>query len=206
MNGIMEARTTTLAPPPAHPRHVPSDTDCDAFVREVYDRYGPPLVRYATRLLDGDWHKAEDILQETATRAWKHGRFRCNRGDHIRPWLFTVARNLVIDHHRARRNRPLELMPVEDLDASWDSTESTITTHAVRKALRELNEQQRTVIRLMYHLECSVAQTAEHLGVPPGTVKSRAFYAVRALRKALEKQGVLAAPRRDRPMRTEEAA
>ncbi|MET8227274.1 sigma-70 family RNA polymerase sigma factor [Streptomyces sp. NPDC004082] len=193
MNGIMEAGTTTLAPPRAHTQHVASDAaDSDAFIRDVYDRYGPLLVRYATRLLDGDWHKAEDILQETAARAWKHGRFLGTRGDHIRPWLFTVARNLVIDHHRARRNRPLELMPVEDLDASWDSTEATITSHAVLKALRELNEQQRTVIRLMYSLECSVAQAAEHLGVPPGTVKSRAFYAVRALRRALEKQGVFA--------------
>ncbi|MFF8268179.1 sigma-70 family RNA polymerase sigma factor [Streptomyces sp. NPDC016562] len=191
MNGIMEAGTTPLAPPQAHTPHVTSDADCDAFMRDVYDQHGPLLVRYATRLLDGDWHKAEDIFQETAARAWKHGRSLGTRADQIRPWLFTVARNLVIDHHRARRNRPLELMPVEDLDASWDGTESALTTHAVLKALRELNEQQRTVIRLMYSLECSVAQAAEHLGVPPGTVKSRAFYAVRALRKALEKQGVL---------------
>ncbi|MFC5070242.1 sigma-70 family RNA polymerase sigma factor [Kitasatospora cinereorecta] len=108
----------------------------------------------------------------------------------MRPWLYTVVRNLVIDHHRARRIRPLELTPVEDLDAAWDGTDSAITSHAVLEALRELNEQQRTVIRLMYYLECSVAQAAEHLGVPPGTVKSRAFYAVRAMRKALEKQGV----------------
>ncbi|BFV58250.1 hypothetical protein KCMC57_up33540 [Kitasatospora sp. CMC57] len=193
MIGTIEAATTTLAPPRAHTRHAVPDADGDAFVRDVYDRYGPLLVRYAARLLDGDWHKAEDILQETAARAWKHGRFLDTRGDHLRPWLYTVTRNLVIDHHRARRNRPLELMAVEDLDTSWDSTESTITTHAVLKALRELNEQQRAVIHLMYYLECSVAQAAEHLGVPPGTVKSRAFYAVRALRRALEREGVLAA-------------
>ncbi|MEU3461190.1 sigma-70 family RNA polymerase sigma factor [Streptomyces sp. NPDC006733] len=192
MNGIREAGTTPLAPARAQARRVASDVDCTAFVRDVYDQHGPPLVRYATRLLDGDWHKAEDILQETAARAWKHAGFLDAREDHIRPWLFTVARNLVIDHHRARQIRPLELMPVEDLDASWDSTESTITTHVVRKALRELNEQQQTVIRLMYYLEWSVAQAADHLGVPPGTVKSRAFYAVRALRKALEKQGLRA--------------
>ncbi|MEU3859335.1 sigma-70 family RNA polymerase sigma factor [Streptomyces sp. NPDC028722] len=190
MNRIMEAGTTALAPARAHAWPVASETDCDAFVRDIYDQYGLLIVRYATRLLDGDWHKAEDVLQETAARAWKHARFLGARGEHIRPWLFTVARNLVIDHHRARRIRPLELMPAEDLDTSWDSTESTITSHVVLKALRELNEQQRTVIRLMYHLECSVAQTAEHLGIPPGTVKSRAFYAVRALRKALRKQGV----------------
>ncbi|MEV5607367.1 sigma-70 family RNA polymerase sigma factor [Streptomyces sp. NPDC052225] len=190
MNGLLEARTTVPAPRRSPTRDVAANADCDAFVRDVYDRYGPLLVRYAARLLDGDWHKAEDIFQETAARAWKHGQFLGPRGDHLRPWLFTVTRNLVIDHHRARRNRPLDLMPVEDLDASWDSTESTVTTHAVLRALRELNEQQRTVIRLMYYLECSVAQAAEHLGVPPGTVKSRAFYAVRALRKALAKQGV----------------
>jgi RNA polymerase sigma-70 factor (ECF subfamily) len=191
MNGIMEAGATIPAPARAHTRHVTPDADCDAFIRDIYDQYGSLLLRYATRLLDGDWHKAEDILQETAARAWKHARFPGTRGDHVRPWLFTVARNLVIDHHRARQLRPLELMPVEDLDASWDGTESTITSHVVLKALRELNEQQRTVILLMYYLECSVAQAAEHLGIPPGTVKSRAFYAVRALRKALEKQGVL---------------
>ncbi|MFD3514785.1 sigma-70 family RNA polymerase sigma factor [Streptomyces sp. NPDC058657] len=190
MNGIMEAGTTRLAPGRAHAHHVAPDTDCDAFVRDIYDQYGPLIVRYATRLLDGDWHKAEDILQETAARAWKHARMLGTRGEQVRPWLFTVAKNLVIDHHRSRQIRPLELMPVEDLDASWDSTEATITSHVVLEALRELNEQQLSVIRLMYYLECSVAQAAEHLGIPPGTVKSRAFYAVRALRRALEKQGV----------------
>ncbi|MCK8435495.1 sigma-70 family RNA polymerase sigma factor [Streptomyces sp. D2-8] len=193
MNGITKAGTTALAPARAHAQNATSDADCDAFIRDVYDHYGLLLVRYATRLLDGDWHKAEDIFQETAARAWKHARFLRTRGDHIRPWLFTVARNLVIDHHRARQIRPLELMPVEDLDTSWDGMRSTITSHAVLEALRELKEQHRTIIGLMYYLECSVAQAAEHLGIPPGTVKSRAFYAVRALRRALEKQDVLGA-------------
>jgi len=180
MNGLMEPGTTDPAP----------DTDCDAFTRDIYDRYGPLLVRYATRLLDGDWHKGEDILQETATRAWKHAGSLGGSNERLGPWLYTVARNLAIDHHRARRTRPLEFVPVEELDASRDSTASTITSHAVARALGELNEQQRTVIRLMYYLECSVHQAAEHLGIPPGTVKSRAFYAVRALRRALEKQGI----------------
>lgn len=104
-----------------------------------------------------------------------------------------MARNLVIDHHRARQVRPLEVMPVEELDTSSDSTAATIDTHVVVQALRELNEQQQTVIRLMHLLGCSVDQAAEHLGIPPGTVKSRTFYAMRALRKALEKQGILGA-------------
>ncbi|GHH37093.1 sigma-70 family RNA polymerase sigma factor [Streptomyces candidus] len=190
MSAITAAGTTLLAPTRAHARHVAPDSDGDAFIRDIYEQYGPLLLRYATRLLDGDWHKAEDILQETAARAWKNARYLRPRGEQIRPWLYTVARNLVIDHHRTRQIRPLELMPVEDLDASWDTTESALTAHALLRALRELTEQQRTVIRLMYYLECSVAQAAEHLGIPPGTVKSRAFYAVRALRRELEKQGV----------------
>ncbi|MEU1418616.1 sigma-70 family RNA polymerase sigma factor [Kitasatospora sp. NPDC005751] len=186
----MEPETTDPAPARSDARNPASDMDCDAFTRDIYDQYGPLLVRYATRLLDGDWHKGEDILQETATRAWKHAGFLGGSNERLRPWLFTVVRNLVIDHHRARRTRPLELVPVEALDASFDSTTSTINSHVVVQALGELNEQQQTVIRLMYYLECSVNQAAEHLGIPPGTVKSRAFYAVRALRRALEKQGI----------------
>jgi len=190
MNGIMETRTTASAPTWSHDRNLASDADCDAFIRDIYDQYGSLLVRYAARLLDGDWHKGEDIFQETAARAWKHARFLGTRHESLRPWLFTVTRNLVFDHYRARRVRPLEHMPVDELDASTDSTASTIDSYAVSQALGELNEQQRTVIWLMYYLECSVAQAAEHLGIPAGTVKSRAFYAVRALRKALEKQGI----------------
>jgi RNA polymerase sigma-70 factor (ECF subfamily) len=167
------------------------DVDRDTFVRTVYDQYGSLLLRYAARLLDGDWHKAEDILQETAARAWKHARFLAARDERVRPWLFTVVRNLVIDHHRARQLRPLELLPVEELHAVWEAPDTALTLHVVLDALQELNEQQRTVIKLMYYLEFSVAQIAEHLGIPAGTVKSRAFYAMRALRKALEERGLV---------------
>ncbi|MET8172260.1 sigma-70 family RNA polymerase sigma factor [Streptomyces clavifer] len=191
MNGIMEPRTTASAPTWSHDRNLASEVDCEDFVRDIYNQYGPLLIRYAARLLDGDWHKGEDIFQETAARAWKHARFLGTRHESLRPWLFTVARNLVIDHHRARRVRPLEHLAVEELDVSSDSTASAIDSHVVSQALGELNEQQRCVIWLMYYLECSVAQAAEHLGIPAGTVKSRAFYAVRALRKALEKQGIV---------------
>src|SRR5690349_9639782 len=103
MNAVMEPGTT--APDLTRPNalHLASDVDCDAFLRDIYDRYGPLLLRYATRLLDGDWHKGEDILQEAAARAWKHAGFLDGGNERLRPWLFTVVRNLVIDHHRARR-------------------------------------------------------------------------------------------------------
>ncbi|MEZ3182086.1 sigma-70 family RNA polymerase sigma factor [Streptomyces pimonensis] len=191
MNGTLEAGTAAPAPGRAHTPRPSPDVEHDAFIRTIYDRYGPLLLRYAARLLDGDWHKAEDTLQETAARAWKHAHYLGSRDEIVRPWLFTVVRNLVIDHHRSRQIRPLELMPVEELDAAREAPENLLTLHVVLEALQDLPEQQRTVIRLMYYLECSVAQAAEHLGIPPGTVKSRAFYAVRALRKALEERGAI---------------
>ncbi|MFF6995771.1 sigma-70 family RNA polymerase sigma factor [Streptomyces sp. NPDC008313] len=187
MHGITEAGSVRPARRPA------PDADRDSFVQGVYDRHGPPLLRYAARLLGGDWHKAEDILQETTARAWKHAHLLHGHDEHIRRWLFTVVRNLVTDHHRAMQLRPLKLMPAEELDVVQENSDHELTLHVVRNALLDLNEQQRTVIGLVYYLECSVAQAAEYLGIPPGTVKSRAFYAIRALRKALKDRGVLAA-------------
>ncbi|UUU35853.1 hypothetical protein JIX56_41810 [Streptomyces sp. CA-210063] len=47
-------------------------SDCETFVRELYEHHGKDLLRFASRLLGGDWHQAEDIVQEAATRAWHH--------------------------------------------------------------------------------------------------------------------------------------
>ncbi|MGW2132214.1 sigma-70 family RNA polymerase sigma factor [Streptomyces coelicoflavus] len=186
MHGITEAGIR-----PARPRRPTPDADRDGFVRGVYDEYGPSLLRYAARLLGGDAHKAEDVLQETAARAWTHADVFRGHDQHLRRWLFTVVRNLVTDHHRAAGLRPLKLVPAEELDAVWERPDHELTLHVVHNAVLDLNEQQRTVIGLVYYLEYTVDQAAEYLGIPSGTVKSRAFYAIRALRKALEDQGVL---------------
>ncbi|WP_410971757.1 sigma factor, partial [Salmonella sp. SAL4437] len=58
------------------------------------------------RLTGGDRAQAEDVVQETLLRAWKHPEALAGRP--VRPWLFTVARNLVVDAHRAKRARPTE--------------------------------------------------------------------------------------------------
>ncbi|MFE5598276.1 sigma factor-like helix-turn-helix DNA-binding protein [Streptomyces coelicoflavus] len=81
--------------------------------------------------------------------------------------------------------------PGQILDAVWERPDHELTLHVVHDTVLDLNQQQRTVIGLVYYLEYTGDQAAEHLGIPPGTVKSRAFYAIRALRKALEDRGVL---------------
>ncbi|WP_217144826.1 sigma-70 family RNA polymerase sigma factor [Streptomyces sp. AC627_RSS907] len=166
--------------------------ECAEFIQLLYAEHGTPLLRYAARLLGGDWHRAEDVLQEAALRAWKHAEELGLKVEEARPWMFTVVRNLAIDHHRARRIRPPETPSVELRDLSVeDGTDRVLMSQAVLEALAELTDQHREVIQLMYYLECSVAQAAEYLGVPPGTVKSRSYYALRALRKVLEERGIV---------------
>ncbi|MDG9706146.1 sigma-70 family RNA polymerase sigma factor [Streptomyces sp. DH37] len=163
------------------------------FVREVYQRHGSLLLRYAARLVGGDWHLAEDLLQEAATRGWVY--FTSvdpdAEAEKVRPWLFTVVRNLAIDQHRARQNRPLEQMSIEDVDVPGvDEMERALTSHVVVEAFKDLSDQHREVVMCMYYLGYSVAQASEHLGIPPGTVKSRCHYAIRSLRKALHQRGL----------------
>lgn len=164
----------------------------EEFVRQLYAEHGTPLLRFAARLLDGDWHRAEDILQEAVVRAWKHASALDMKVEEARPWLFTVVKNLVIDHHRARRIRPPENVSAELLDVPvQDAVDRLLTSHMVREAFDGLSEQHREIVRLMYVQQYSVAQVAAQLGIPQGTVKSRSYYALRALRKALADRNVI---------------
>ncbi|GAB3885346.1 hypothetical protein GCM10029964_047860 [Kibdelosporangium lantanae] len=70
--------------------------------------FAAPLQRYVTKLTSNDQHLAEEVVQETLVRAWQRPEIVNDRHVSLRPWLFTVARNLVNDHWRARRARPLE--------------------------------------------------------------------------------------------------
>ncbi|PJE95364.1 RNA polymerase [Streptomyces carminius] len=169
----------------------PAGARCEAFIRGLYEEHGALLVRFATRLLGGDRHRAEDILQEAAVRAWRHSGTLGTQTKGLRPWLFTVVRNLVIDDQRSRRAASTASEPFEQAELPVaDEVERTLTSHVVTQAMRDLSERQREVLIHMYFLGNSVAQTAEALGVPPGTVKSRTYYAMRALRAALEVRGV----------------
>lgn len=163
----------------------------EEFLRALYDRHGAVVLRYAARLLSGDWHRAEDALQEAAIRAWQHAAVLDPTAEELRPWLFAVVRNLVIDGYRARQARPpetggpdLTYLPVPD------DVDRALTTQVVIEAMRDLAPMQREVLLHVHYMGRSVNQTAQMLGVPPGTVKSRTYYAVRALREALDSRGL----------------
>ena len=84
-----------------------ADAD-EALVRALYAEHGRALLAYATRLT-GDRAAAEDVVQETLVRAWKHPEVLVNEKGSVRGWLFTVVRNLVTDRTRARAARPIEV-------------------------------------------------------------------------------------------------
>jgi hypothetical protein len=106
----------------------------------------------------------------------------------MRPWLYTVARRIVIDGLRARQARPTEVSAtnLNLLSQPDNDIERLVQVHALRSALQSLSPEHRAaLIELFYH-ERTAKEAAEVLGIPEGTVKSRAHYALQALRQATQ--------------------
>ena len=159
-------------------------------MRTLYEERASALLGFARRLVDGDRQHAEGIVQETLLRAWRHRDVLT--ADRVRPWLFTVARNLVISRYRARRARAAEV-PLLSVDVAVDDElDRAMVSWQVAAALRTLSPAHREVLVHLFFGGQSIAEAAAALGIPEGTVKSRSFYALRALRLALDEAGVTA--------------
>ncbi len=157
----------------------------EALVRAVFEEHGRALLAYATRLL-GDRQAAEDVVQETLVRAWRHPEVLVNEKGSVRGWLLTVTRHLVVDRMRAAAARPREVAETPAAAAAVDDhAEAVVDAAVVMEALGRLSEEHRAVLVELYFKGRSVAETATVLGVPPGTVRSRCHYALRSLRDRL---------------------
>ena len=163
--------------------------DRETLLRAVHDAHGGDLLRYVLRHTH-DREFAEDVVQETLARAWKHPQNLERSTDSTRAWLFTVARNLIIDDARsARRRREISTdQPPER--AGTDGVDAVLDRILIADALAQLSPEHRAVIVDAYFLGASIRQTAEHLDLAEGTVKSRLHYGMRALRLALQERGV----------------
>jgi RNA polymerase sigma-70 factor (ECF subfamily) len=160
----------------------------EAFLRALYAEHGGALLAYATRL-SGERAAAEDIVQETLLRAWRRAGELAEDQRPVRPWLFAVARNLIIDRRRqAQRRDEAPAAALEELSAV-DELDRALDAWQVADALAALSAEHRAVLVETYYRGRSVAEAAERLGVPPGTVKSRTYYALRSLRLRLEERG-----------------
>jgi RNA polymerase sigma-70 factor (ECF subfamily) len=150
-------------------------------------------VRAFIRSYASDVHRVEDVLQETFLRTWRHiDRVHLTDGN-PRSYLFTTARNILTDEWRAQSRQP-QLVHDESRMASApseDNVEATLEALSINEALTRLSIEHREVIQTLYYDGLTVTEAAERLGIAAGTVKSRSYYAVRALRTAFDEMGIL---------------
>ena len=162
------------------------EDNADAWLAE----YRAPLVGYVLPIVNGDRQAAEDVVQETMLRGWQHAG-ELSR-EHAGSWLYKVARNIAISaYHRRRRVRPPEV-PLDEttVPAASDRIDGVVDALLIASALNSLSDEHRQVIIELFYNQRSVAEVAGRLAIPEGTVRSRCFYGLRALRRALEKQGI----------------
>jgi RNA polymerase sigma-70 factor (ECF subfamily) len=149
-------------------------TESTARMRALHDAHAPALQRYALRLT-GDPALAEDVVQEALLRAWRSPAILAEDDESARRCAWRG------------RETPTDTLPE---DPVADASDAIIDRLLVAEALASLSAEHRRAVVSCYHLGRSVAETAEREGVPPGTIKSRLHYALKALRLALQERGV----------------
>ncbi|OBA81001.1 RNA polymerase subunit sigma [Mycobacterium sp. 1164966.3] len=161
-------------------------------MKALYDEHAAVLWRYALRLT-GDASQAEDVVQETLLRAWQHPEVIGDSERPARAWLFTVARNMIIDDRRSARFRNVVGSTDEEgapERSTPDEVNAALDRMLIGDAMAQLSAEHRAVIERSYYRGWTTAQIATDLGIAEGTVKSRLHYAVRALRLTLQELGV----------------
>ncbi|HET7398203.1 MAG TPA: sigma-70 family RNA polymerase sigma factor [Intrasporangium sp.] len=154
-------------------------------VAQIYLEHAPMLRRVVWRAT-GDAGRVEDIVQETILRVWR----KAPDTDNLRAYLIATARHLIVDQHRAAARRPHEVALQDTGVGGTSDLDQALDQVLVEEALARLQPDHRTIIRCLYYERLTVVESARRLGIPDGTVKSRAFYAVRSLRDILDEMGV----------------
>ena len=166
--------------------------DPDAAIRQLYSRYAKALHGYVEQFCP-DRSSADDIVQETFIRAWRHLP-RLSADDRpVRPWLFRVARNLLIDANRAARVRPVSAPEQLAGEIRADSElEEILDRQLISDALAHLSPAHQSVLVETFYRGGTMATVARELGIPHGTARSRLHYALDALRQHLEEHDAIA--------------
>jgi len=165
----------------------------EELMTALYTEHYAVLLSFISRYVH-DRHKAEDLVQETLLRAWRHiDHLETDSAGRTRSYLLTIARNVVTNAWRAEQRRPHLVADEGAVESvpSADSVDQLVEGWLVAEALERLSPDHQAVVRAMYYEGQSVADAADRLRIPQGTVKSRAYYAVRALRTAFEEMGVI---------------
>jgi RNA polymerase sigma-70 factor, ECF subfamily len=171
-----------------HAVQLRSDTE---LLRALHDEHANSLLSYVVGLTH-DRARAEDVVQETLLRAGRNAAALERGGGSRRSWLFTVARRIVIDQWRSASHRPEVLTDNVPEQPVQDTAQQIVDRQLVQAALQTLSIEHRQALFECYFRGASIAEAADHLGLPPGTVKSRTHYALHALRQAIDEMGGIA--------------
>ena len=143
-----------------------------ALMQRVHDEHAEVLWRFCLRLVGNDRGRAEDVTQETLLRAWRHGTILHSPPAAVRSWLFTVARNIVIDDWRSRKARPetsVDEVPEQRRSTEDDADDLLLLSWVVAEALTHLSEDHRTVLLECYYRGRPVAEVALEVETLRGT-------------------------------------
>ena len=165
----------------------------ETLLRHLYTDHAGPLLAFVLRLTNGDRQRAEDVVQETILRAWRNAHKLNATGERsLRPWLVTVARRIAIDGYRVDGAYTREVYD-HDLDSGSvgaDDPDRIVESIAMNEAMITLTRSHREILVETYFKGRTVSEAAQELRIPLGTAKSRVYYALRALREALEERGL----------------
>lgn len=166
---------------------VAKNRDRAAF-RELFEFFAPRMKAFIMRQgMDGQM--AEDVVQEAMVRVWQKAHQFDPSKARASTWMFTIARNLRIDHLRkSNRPEPDPNDPAFIPDAEPDGYAHVAQSQdaaRVQAVLELLPEEQRTVLQKSFFEEKPHPEIAEELGIPLGTVKSRIRLAFKRVRSEL---------------------
>ena len=163
-------------------------TVTEASLSEAFHVMGAEMLGFARKSLVASG-LAEDAVQETFARAWRsRRRFDATKGT-LRTWLFTIERRVIIDIIERQARISTELLDDSERAPGLDGLEQALESWQVEAAMARLHPDHRRVIDELYFKDRSGPEVAALLDIPEGTVRSRAFYALRSLRVLLNEEG-----------------
>lgn len=151
----------------------------------LYDRYGAALYGVIKKVVT-DEAAAEDLMQETFVKIWKYGAQYSSDKGRLFTWMLHIARNSAIDYLRSKRYK--ESIQTDELNVNTAVSErvnSSVDHIGLKEVVAALKPEQKEVIDLLYFGGLTQEQASEELGIPLGTVKTRARTAIQVLRKLL---------------------
>jgi RNA polymerase sigma-70 factor (ECF subfamily) len=158
---------------------------------QVYEKYRPSIFNYIFYRV-GDTDLADDLTSDVFVRLVDKYDEEAREGRPITPWLYAIARNLIVDHQR--RAGRIGWQPLNEQAAADESsnplkqTESRLTQECLMGAMDDLTEDQKQVILLKFIEKRTNREIGDLLGKPEGAIKSLQHRALAGLRRALEKE------------------